>query len=64
MLYEDGHVRFMANNYVGQPLALPDDPFVNRNGVPAAGLVAEDSVLGADSEGPFQGDPLTTWPPQ
>ncbi|MFO0882794.1 MAG: hypothetical protein U0894_01160 [Pirellulales bacterium] len=47
-LYEDGRVKFVVT-----VLSTEDDPFVNEQGVPAAGTSDGDAVLGASSQRPL-----------
>jgi hypothetical protein len=49
VLYEDGHVAFLTSL---PPSHLPDDPFHNRNGMVAAGVDKDDSVVGCSADKP------------
>ncbi|MEX2174767.1 MAG: hypothetical protein WD872_10425 [Pirellulaceae bacterium] len=49
--FEDGHVEWVKTI---PALELLDDPFRNRNGEVAAGVDADDAVLGASSDRPIQ----------
>ncbi len=42
VLYEDGHVKFLSTT---KPLGLSDDVFTNDDGLVAAGMHADDSVI-------------------
>jgi len=50
VLYEDGHVQFIAQ--FPSP-HLPDDPYHNREGWVSAGLDRDDAVLGASGDHPL-----------
>jgi len=50
VLFEDGHVRFLTTT---KPLGADDDIFANDEGIMAAGLHANDSVLGASQSAPI-----------
>lgn len=50
VLYEDGHVKFLPTT---KPLGLSDDLFTNDNGLVAAGLHPDDSVIGSSPSSPI-----------
>lgn len=50
VLYEDGHVKFLPTT---KPLGLPDDVFINDDGLVAAGVHADDSVIGSSQATPI-----------
>ncbi len=57
-LYEDGSVRFVVT-----VISPGDDPFVNRDGLAAAGIGPDDSVVGASSQRPLLEPSTVTVPP-
>lgn len=50
VLFEDGHVKFLPTP---RPLDLGDDVFTNEEGRVAAGVHANDSVIGGSNASPF-----------
>jgi hypothetical protein len=51
VLYEDGQVRFLPVKMIEQ--TWPDHPFKNREGLPEAGVDANDAVVGPSAAPPF-----------
>lgn len=51
VLYEDGQVRFLPVKLIEQ--TWPDHPFMNREGLPEAGVDANDAVVGPSAAPPF-----------
>ena len=50
VLFEDGHVEFLPTT---RPLGLPDDVFTNDDGLVAAGVHPNDSVIGSSHARPI-----------
>ena len=61
VLYEDGHVRFLPVKLIER--TWPDHPFMNRQGLPEAGVDANDAVVGPSAAPPFLGKPPSSSTP-